>query len=54
MISIGEVGLITIELLTIRLQVPNESEAFRIREHFLENALEIYIKTTEAMTDYKL
>ena len=42
------------ELMTLRLQLPTQEEAYRVKEHFLENAVEIYIKTTELMTQYKM
>ncbi len=42
------------ELMTLRLQLPSKEEAYRVREHFLENAVEIYIKTTQLMTNYEM
>lgn len=42
------------ELMTLRLQLPSKEEAYRVREHFLENAVEIYIKTTALMTQYDM
>ena len=42
------------ELMTLRLQLPTKEEAYRVREHFLENAIEIYIKTMELMTQYDM
>jgi len=42
------------ELMTLRLQLPSLEEAYRVKEHFLENAVEIYIKTTALMTDYNM
>ena len=42
------------ELMTLRLQLPTAEEAYRVKDHFLENAVEIYIKTTALMTDYQM
>ncbi len=42
------------EQMTIRLQLPSKEEAYRVKEHFLENAVDIYIKTTQLMTDYEM
>lgn len=42
------------ELMTLRLQLPSQEEAYRVKEHFLENAVEIYIQTTRLMTQYDI
>ncbi len=38
------------ELMCIRLQLPDEDSALRVKEHFLENAMEIYLKVAGLMT----